>query len=105
VSTNVIVVFGPTRRHEFRVPDTEVSAVAESEAQRWLDEQWDALGCEPARPSGKVLLLDKILAVATAGGEHRFADDGPWAHRFAGNVARLLERPVVLVDVADRRIG
>jgi hypothetical protein len=105
MSRDVIVGFGGTTQYQFRVPDSDLIAATEEEAYRWLDEQWDALGCEPVRPTGKVLLLDKVLGIARGGGEHRFVENGAWARSFARSVARLLERPVVLVDVAESRVG
>jgi hypothetical protein len=103
--SEVVVVVSAGGRYEFRVAEDEVSTVTEAEAQRWLDEEWRALGVEPVRPSGKVLLLDKVLGVARASGERRFADDPDWARSFARNVARLIGRPVVVVDVAEGRVG
>jgi hypothetical protein len=101
----VMVAFGGAKQYRFHVLDSELSEATETQANFWLDQQWDALGCEPVRPSGKVLLLDKILGVARAAGDKRFADNGPWAHGFARNVARLLDRPVIVVDVAEHRVG
>lgn len=105
MSRDVMVSFGGARQHQFRVLDADLAGATEKQANGWLDQQWDALGCEPVRPSGKVLLLDKVLGVARAAGGERFADDGPWAQSFARNVARLLARPVIVVDVAENRVG
>jgi hypothetical protein len=74
-------------------------------AVRWLDGQWDALGCETANPMGKVLLLDKILCVARYAGERRLAGEDAWSRDYADAVATLLERPVVRIDVADNVVG
>ena len=54
-------------------PGTEFSLspklrLGSDEARRWLDEQFVALGAEPMRASGKVLVADKVLAVASAAG-------------------------------------
>jgi hypothetical protein len=105
MSRDVIIGFGEGKQYPFRVVDSDLAAITDAEAHRWLDEEWDALECEPVRPTGKVLLLDKVLAVARGGGERRFAENGSWARGFARSVARLLERPVVLVDVAESRVG
>lgn len=104
--TRVVAVrFGEFQKYELRVKDIDLSAATASDAQSWLDEQWTALECEAVRPSGKVLAFDKILGIARQAGEQRFAENGAWANAFARSVALLLERPVVLVDVAENRLG
>jgi hypothetical protein len=105
MTQEVVVAFGEWKRYEFRVPDGELPRVTGDEAQGWLDDEWTALECEPARPSGKLLLLDKILGIARQAGEGRFAEHGDWARAFARNVAAVLQRPVVLVDVPGNRVG
>ncbi len=105
MNNGVVVAFSEVARHEFRITDAELSGASVKQAQTWLDEQWVALECEPVRPSGKVLLFDKILGIARQAGERRFAEDTTWARAFARNVAMLVERPVVVVDVAGNRVG
>lgn len=102
---DIVVAFHRDQPYQFHVNVSDVAALSDDEARRWLDEQWDALECEPVRPTGKVLLFDKLLSVARAAGEPRFAENGAWAHAFARSVARLLERPLVVVDVGENRIG
>ncbi|MCX8086435.1 MAG: hypothetical protein N3C63_05960 [Rhodocyclaceae bacterium] len=101
MSSIVSVVFDGNREYELIAQ----AGGSREEASRWLDEQWQALECEPANPMGKVLLLDKILCVAKYAGEDRFAAGGEWAKRYANAVATLLERPVVRIDVAARVVG
>jgi hypothetical protein len=105
MTREVIVAFGPASRYQFYVHQGDLAAATDDEARRWLDQQWDVLECEPASPTGKILLLDKMLCVARGGGEDRFRENGAWAQQFARSVAQLLERPVVLVDVAESRVG
>ena len=66
-------------------------------ACRWLDGQFRQLGAEPLRASGKVLIADKILAVASAAGYELFARDAAWAESYAASVTAALGRPVVCV--------
>ncbi|HMN63503.1 MAG TPA: hypothetical protein PKB08_00775 [Burkholderiaceae bacterium] len=68
------------------------------EARRWLDEQFVALGAEPMRASGKVLVADKVLAVAAAAGAGQFRSDAAWADRYAASVVAALGRDVVRVE-------
>ncbi|MGD9944738.1 MAG: hypothetical protein AB7L76_00600 [Burkholderiaceae bacterium] len=73
-------------------------------ACRWLDEQFERFGAEPLRASGKVLIADKILAVASAAGYELFARDAAWAERYAASVTAALGRPVVCVAADDRML-
>ena len=51
-------------------------------ARRWLDEQFTQMGCEPLRPTGKLLTADKVVVVAEAAGPAKFSD-AQWAQAFA----------------------
>jgi hypothetical protein len=105
MSRQILLDFGRGKQYQFHVAEREIAAVSANDAQRWLDDEWTARGCEPVRPSGKILLLDKVLGVAREAGEQPFARKDPWAQRFVENVARLVARPVVVVDVAGNRVG
>ena len=72
---------------------------------RWrLDDQFTRMGCEPLRPTGKLLTADKVLVVAQAAGIARFAD-AKWAHDFARATSTALGKPRVAVDVAGMTIS
>ena len=47
-------------------------------ARGWLDAQFTQMGCEPLRPTGKLLTADKVVVVAQAAGPAKFADP-EWA--------------------------
>lgn len=97
----VNVRFGPTLETTLAV----TADMTTEAAGRWLDDQFVALGAEPLRASGKVLLLDKILAVAIAAGASRFTDDAGWAGRFASAVHALVGRDAVRVEVDTMTVG
>lgn len=101
MSSIVSVVFERNREYELIAH----AGASREEANRWLDDQWEELDCEPSNPMGKVLVLDKILCVAKYAGEKRFAEPGDWAKLYANAVATVLERPVVRVDIAERVVG
>ena len=61
--------------------------------------------CEPLRASGKVLIADKVLVLATTVGERRFADDPAWALAYTRATLGALARPVVRVDVAGGAVS
>jgi len=85
----------------------EVQPMPHELARSWLDEQFTFMGCEPIRPTGKVLTADKILAVAEAAGQERFRDTEhrPWAMAFARAASSALAKPVVTLDVPGQSIG
>jgi hypothetical protein len=76
-------------------------------ARAWLDEQFVALECEPIRASGKVLMADKVVAVAQGAGQDKFAlpENHAWALAFASAAKAALGKPVVRVDVPAFAIG
>jgi len=61
-------------RQEFTFELVGVEPMAPDVARQWLDEQFTQLECEPLRASGKLLLADKVLVVAQAGGAELLAD-------------------------------
>jgi len=73
-------------------------------ARLWLDEQFTQMGCEPLRPTGKLLTADKVVVVAEAAGTDRFAD-AAWAQSFARAASAALGRPMVHIDVAALSIS
>lgn len=73
-------------------------------ARGWLDAQFTEFGCEPLRPTGKVLIADKVLVVAQAAGPSRFAD-AQWADQFARCASTALGKPVVHVDIPAMTLG
>ena len=84
---------------EFRFDLGNAEPMGHEPARRWLDDQFISLDCEPLRASGKVLLADKVLTVASAAGARLLADPA-WSSQFARATVAALGRPVVRVDVA-----
>jgi hypothetical protein len=99
----LIVSFGSLPEQEIRVPAE--SAMAADEARRWLDEQFLAFDCEPLRASGKVLVADKLLAIADAAGAHTFASQPDWATRFAAAAGAATGRPTIRLDVVASAVS
>jgi hypothetical protein len=96
MTAELSVRFDPTNEFQFVLRDNQV--VAQGPAGKWLDEQFISLGAEPLRASGKVLLADKVLAVAKAAGPARFGDP-EWGRQFAENAIGALMRDFVHVEV------
>jgi hypothetical protein len=97
----VTVVFDRHREYELIAHAT----LPHEEANRWLENQWAALECEPSHPMGKVLLLDRILGIAKYAGEKRFITPDAWTQQYADAVASALGRPAVRIDVAENVVG
>jgi len=81
-----------------RMDLNEVQPMPHDAARAWLDEQFTQMGCEPLRPTGKLLMADKVLVVAQAAGPSQFAD-AAWAQAFARAASASLAKPVIHIDV------
>lgn len=93
-------------------PDEVVASLPAAEApwslddaRRWLDQQFTSRECEPLRVSGKVLTVDKLLAVADAVGAEGFRRDDELRRGYAQAATTLLARERVHVDVPGRRVA
>ncbi|HEY0202345.1 MAG TPA: hypothetical protein VGC24_11690 [Burkholderiaceae bacterium] len=82
----------------------EQPPMAPDAARWWLDDQFQHLDCEPLRPTGKVLIADKVICVARAAGPQRFADP-QWSGEFARATRAALAKPVVVVDLAAMTVA
>lgn len=80
------------------LPTGESGWTAEA-ARRWLDEQFVANDCEPLRASGKVLTVDKLLAIAASVGRQRFDADPAFGAAYAHAALAALDRQLVRIDV------
>ena len=104
MNAQVSIRFGPDSTIELSVPFAS-DAKAQEGAREWLDRAYDQFGCEPIRPTGKVLLLDKILCIADAAGEKHFRRDSEWGKLYAQAVSSALDRTGVRVDVVGRTVS
>lgn len=101
--SNLSIVFG-ANEVSVNLPAGGVALSAE-QARRWLDEQFNAYECEPVRASGKVLTVDKLLAVATAIGQRGFEQDEALRLAFARAATAAVAQPVVRIDVDARVVS
>jgi hypothetical protein len=93
------------RRAVHLVTLVEPTPQSAAQAREWFDKNWDAFGCEPLRPSGKVLLLDKVLGVADALGYGLLAVDASRAQEFAHYAALALGKPRITIDLPGLTVG
>jgi hypothetical protein len=82
----------------------EIQPMPNDVARCWLDDQFTQMGCEPLRPTGKLLTADKVVVIAQAAGADRFAD-AKWSQEFARAASAALGKPVVHVDVSALSIS
>jgi len=101
----VIVSFARDREYELRITAGDPPLPTEIEGELWLSQQFEEYGCTPRSLVGKVLALDKVLEVARAAGEKRFAGDIAWAEAYARAVLATLKREVVHVDIGESTVG
>lgn len=102
---HVIVSFGKGKEYNHEFSADEFSEGSPEEARRWFDKEFVDLKCEVLSPTGKILIIDKILSIARQGGEQRFIDGKSWARQFARYTALALERDTIRVDLEAMTIG
>lgn len=87
-----------------RIDLNDLSPMPHDVARKWLDEQFTQMGCEPLRPTGKLLMADKVVVVAQAAGPAVFAETR-WAQEFARAASAALAKPVVHIDADSLSIS
>jgi len=102
---HVVVSFGKGREHTYEFSSADLAEGSPEEARRWFDKEFTELKCEVLSPTGKVLIIDKILGTARKGGEQRFIDGKSWATQFSRYTALALGRDTLRVDVEAMTIG
>lgn len=102
---HVTVSFGKDKEYQYKFSQAELAESSPEEARRWFDKEFSDLKCEPTSPTGKVLIIDKIISIARDGGEQRFIDGKTWATQFARYTALALSRDTIRVDVPAFNIG
>ena len=101
----VAVNFGKGHDYEFRLLEHDLAGATPDSARRWLEQQFLDMGCVPTNPTGKVLLVDKVLGVARAMGEKPFSHNEQSALEFARNAVVAFEKTTLSVNLADLTVG
>lgn len=101
----VIVSFGKGQEFDFCFSASEVVGRSAEEARIWMTREFEALNCHVSTPTGKILVVDRVLSVAKYAGVERFLTQRAWAEQFARFAAILLGRDLIRVDVANYVIG
>lgn len=95
----ITINFGAGRLVVLSTQFDEGDPQAAAQAHAWLERQYREQGCEPVRLTGKVVLTDRVLALALAAGHERLSEHGAAAQAFARNTATVLRKPRITVDV------
>lgn len=101
----VSVRFDEGEVYEFKLHDGDLAGTTPESARRWLERQFNDMGCEPTNPTGKTLLVDKILGVARATGSKPFAQNETSAREFAKNAILAMERKALSIDLGAWSVG
>jgi hypothetical protein len=88
----------------FRLDLDEVQPMPHDQARQWLDTQFVRLECEPLRATGKVLLADKLIAIARAAGPSLLGD-AQWSVAFARAAQAALAKPAIRIDLGEMTIS
>ena len=91
-------------RTEWRFDLDHAAPMDNAQARAWLDAQFIQLGGEPLRPTGKLLLADKVLVVARDAGP-RLLNDPQWSREFARAASAALDKPLVRIDLGAMTVS
>jgi hypothetical protein len=105
MACHLAVVFADGERLDYELSDADVSRFDQDAAHAWLGEEFEAAGCVPSNPVGKLLLADKIVSLAKAQSRRIFDPPTPWMKDFLAATAAALRCPVVTIDVGNHTLG
>lgn len=105
MACHLSVIFADGERLEYEVPDAELAAFDAAAAHAWLDQEFEAAGCVPSNPVGKLLLADKIVTLAKSQSRRAYDPATPWVKDFLRATAVALQRPVVTIDFGSHSLG
>lgn len=98
--SEVTIDFGRGRVRVLRASESSADTdAARAAAREWLDTMYEQLECEPLRASGKVLLIDRILAIAMAIGYDGLGEGAPLAGALATHATAALGRGSFTLDI------
>lgn len=105
MSCKLIVNLANGDSREFDFSDDELSGLDRHTAHEWLIEEFQAAGCLPSNPVGKLLLADTILVLAKTQPAKVFTEPSAWARTYLKAVAVALDSPVVTIDLPGHSLG
>ena len=105
MSCRITVILADGERLEFAVSARDTASCDSHAAHEWLAREFDAAGCVPANPVGKLLLADKVLNLAKTVSVAVWREQTPWLHDYLKAVACAIGRPLVTIDLPAGIVG
>jgi hypothetical protein len=105
MTCHVSVLFAEGQRIDYEVQDAEISRFSHEEAKDWLGREFEAAGCVPSNPVGKLLLADRIIGLANVQPKRNFDPPSPWMKDYLAATAAALNCPVVTIDLGSHTLG
>jgi hypothetical protein len=105
MGAHVTIVAASGERYEFELHDADLASMDARQAQEWLGKEFEAAGCVPTNPVGKLLLADKILCLAKTQKEAAYAEPSPWVKQFVRAAAAAIGRAVLTIDLGSHSLG
>mgnify|MGYP001185004758 CR=1 FL=1 len=102
---HVTVVTGKGERYELELHDSDLAGMDARKAQEWLGREFEAAGCVPTNPVGKLLLADKILCLAKTQQDSAYAEPTLWVNSFVRAAAAAIGRSVLTIDLGNHSLG
>jgi len=102
---HVTVVAESGERYEFELQDADLAGLDARQAQEWLGREFEAAGCVPTNPVGKLLMADKILCLAKTQKEAAYAEPSPWVRQLVRMAAAAIGRAVLTIDLGAHSLG
>lgn len=105
MACEIVFVLSDGDRYEFQLSDADLAGLDKRAADEWLGREFEAAGCEPANPMGKLILPDKVLQLARTVSAKSLAQPTPWLNDYLRAVACALGKPLVSIDLVEARLG
>lgn len=105
MACHLSIIFADGVQVDYQLSDADIVAVDGQVAHAWLDREYEAAGCVPNNPVGKLLMADKILGLAKSQSQRSFDPPSPWVKDFLRASAAALARPVITIDIGRYTLG
>ncbi len=105
MSCHITVILPDGTPQNFELHEAELAGMDSRQAQDWLGQEFEAAGCVPTNPVGKLLLADKILCLAKTQSPQAYAQATPWVKAFLRAAACAMGRPLLTIDLARHSLG
>jgi hypothetical protein len=105
MACHLSIVFADGGQLDYELSDADIGGMTAVAAHEWLDREYEAAGCVPSNPVGKLLMADKIVSLAKSQSRRAFDPPTPWVMDFLRATAAALERPLVTIDFGRHSLG